>query len=164
MMKFKNQHGMTLVEALVAAAISIVGASLCFFFIQNVRTHKSGVDGSLMVKEVLADNVVEVKGTTIIDLPEPGQCKRRLYTDKKEFISEETLNTVPCPTPEIALNQMMIAWEVALPTAINATFSISSMKLPTASTSLKQVTVHSWGHTDPGKSNLSHNQIVIFRK
>lgn len=160
----KNQHGMTIIEALVAAAISIIGASLCFFFIQNVRTHKSGVDGSLMVKEVLADNVVEVKGTAIIDLPDPGQCKRRIYTDKKEFVSEETLNTVPCPTPDIAINQMMIAWEVALPSAINANFNISTMKLPTASTSLKQVTVHSWGHTDPNRNNLSHDQIVIFRK
>jgi hypothetical protein len=64
----------------------------------------------------------------------------------------------------VPLDQMMIAWEVALPSAINATFNISTMKLPTAATSLKQVTVHSWGHTDPNKNNLSHDEIVIFRK
>lgn len=161
---FWNNHGITLIEALVAAAVSIIGASLCFFFIQYVRTHKSGVDNSLMVKEVLADNVVEVKGSTLADLPAPGECKIRVYTDKKKFVSETTVAASPCPTPSLARNQMQIAWEVALPSAIDATFSVPGMKLPSISTSLKQVTVHSWGYLDSKKSSLSHNQIVIFRK
>jgi hypothetical protein len=160
----KNNRGMTLVESLVAAAISIAGASLCFFFIQQVKTHKAGVDHSLLVKEALADNVVEVKGTALEDLPNPGQCKRRLYTDQKDFISEETINANPCPNPTLSRNQMMIAWEVAPSSVISANFSVSSLKLPDLSSKLKQVTVHSWGFEDAQKNSLTHNQIVIFRK
>jgi hypothetical protein len=155
---------MTLVESLVAAAISIAGASLCFFFLQHVKTHKSGVDHSLIVKEALADNVVEVKGTAVGDLPAAGQCKRRLYSDRKDFISEETITANPCPKPTLESNQMMIAWEVAPSSVIDANFSVSSLKLPSVSTSLKQVTIHSWGYEDAKKVSLSHNQIVIFRK
>jgi type II secretory pathway pseudopilin PulG len=159
-----NNRGMTLIESLVAAAISIAGASLCFFFIQQVKSHKSGVDHSLLVKETLADNIIEVKGAALADLPSPGQCKRRLYSDKKDFISEETVTANPCPDPTLERNQMMIAWEVAPSSVIDANFSVPSLKLPSISTSLKQVTVHSWGYEDAQKKSMTHNQIVIFKK
>ncbi|WP_413291218.1 type II secretion system protein [Bdellovibrio sp. HCB337] len=156
--------GFSLIEVILAAAISIVGATICFFFIQSVRTHKSQVDQTLSVKEVMADNVVEVKGAQNEDLPAPGECLIRTYTNKKVFISESTITASPCPSPTLTTTQMQIVWEVAPTTAIVANFSSPSLKLPNYAKMLKQITIHSWSYNDAQKLNLTHGQIVIFKK
>jgi prepilin-type N-terminal cleavage/methylation domain-containing protein len=158
-----NKSGFTLVEVLVCMAISIIGASMFFFFVQQVRTHKSGVDYSLSVKELLADNVVEVKGSELVDLPSSTQCLVRTYTNKKVFVSEDRVATNPCPPPTLNKDQFQIMWEVKDTSSIVVNFS-SGLKLPANSNPLRQIIVHAWGYRDPAKSNVDHNQIVIYKR
>ena len=155
-----KNSGFTFVEVLIATAISIVGASLFFFFVLNVRTHKTGVDSTLSVKELLTDNVVEAKGTEFVNLPSFTQCLVRTYNLQKEFVSETKLNSSPCPTPSLAQDQIQVMWEVSGPDTISADFSTTSLKLPTSL--VAKITFHAWSYNN--NKNLTHNQIVIFKK
>ena len=154
----------TFVEVLITTAISVVGASLFFFFAQQVRTHKSGVDFSLSVKELLADNVIEVKGSELVNLPTSAQCLVRTYTNKKLFVSENIVTTNPCPAPTIGKDQFQIMWEVKDTDDILVTFDTTGLKLPTNSNPLRQVIVHAWSYRDPNKTSMDHNQIVIYKR
>lgn len=159
-----NKSGFTFVEVLITTAISVVGASLFFFFAQQVRTHKSGVDYSLSVKELLADNIIEIKGSELINLPSSAQCLVRTYTNKKVFVSENVVATSPCPTPNINKDQFQIMWEVKDTDDIVASFSSPGLKLPESSNPLRQIIVHAWSYRDPTKTAMDHNQIVIFKR
>lgn len=158
------KSGFTFVEVLVTTAISVVGASLFFFFAQQVRTHKSGVDYSLAVKELLADNIVEIKGAELANLPTASRCLIRTYTNKKVFVSEVIVQTNPCPAPTINKDQFQIMWEAKNTGAIQVTFTPASLKLPEAANPLRQYTVHAWSYRDPKKTSMDHNQIVIFKR
>lgn len=159
-----NKAGFTFVEVLVTTAVSIVGASLFFFFAQQVRTHKSGVDYSLSVKELLADNIIEIKGAEMANIPTASQCLIRTYTNKKVFVSETLSNTNPCPTASISKDQFQIMWEVKNTSDVAATFNTAGLKLPVHTNPLRQITVHAWSYRDPTKSSMDHNQIVIFKR
>ncbi|MNL06288.1 hypothetical protein D3C87_1269210 [compost metagenome] len=159
-----NKSGFTFVEVLITTAISIVGASLFFFFAQQVRTHKSGVDYSLSVKELIADNIIEIKGSELVDLPSSAQCLVRIYTNKKVFVSQNIVATNPCPAPSISKDQFQIMWEVKDTNNIAASFNSTGLKLPEGSNPLRQITVHAWSYRDPTKAAMDHNQIVIFKR
>lgn len=159
-----NQRGFTFVEVLITTAISVVGASLFFFFAQQVRTHKSGVDFSLSVKELLADNIIEIKGAEMADMPPSTSCLVRLYTNKKVFISESLVNSSTCPTGSIKKDQFQIMWEIKDTQNVSATFHTPGLKLPERNNPLRQITVHAWSYRDPTKASMDHNQIVIFKR
>lgn len=165
-MKLKNSNrGMTFIEVLVTAAISVVGASLLFFFVQKVRTHKSGVDGSLIVKEAMADNIVEIKGAALTDLPMPATCLVRTYLNNKDFISEQILN-YNCPSPSVERGKFKVMWEVEPTTAAaeGVTFVPTTLELPSTTNPLRKITVHSWFYRSPAAMTIEHNQIVIFKR
>ena len=159
-----NQSGFTFVEVLITTAISVVGASLFFFFAQQVRTHKSGVDFSLAVKELLADNIIEIKGAELANLPTSAQCLIRTYTNKKVFVSENTVAATPCPNATINRDQFQIMWEVSDTQNITVNFSPANLKLPGSTNPLRRITVHAWSYRDPSKTSMDHNQIVIFKR
>ena len=159
-----NNYGFTFVEVLITTAISVVGASLFFFFAQQVRTHKSGVDYSLSVKELLADNVIEIKGAELVNLPTSAQCLIRTYTNKKVFVSESIVATRPCPASTINKDQFQIMWEVKDTDDIEVDFSTSGLKLPENSNPMRQIIVHAWSYRDPTKTSMDHSQIVIFKR
>jgi prepilin-type N-terminal cleavage/methylation domain len=159
-----QQRGFTFIEVLITTAISVVGASLFFFFAQQVRMHKSDVDYSLGVKELLADNIVEIKGAKMTDIPTASQCLIRTYTNKKVFVSETLSSTSPCPASTIAKNQFQIMWEVKNTQGITATFSNSGLQLPTDSNPLREIIVHAWFFKNPTATSMDHNQIVIFKR
>lgn len=159
-----NKSGFTFVEVLITTAISVVGASLFFFFAQQVRVHKSGVDYSLSVKELLADNIIEIKGSEMTDIPTASQCLIRTYTNKKVFVSETLSNVHPCPSGSITKDQFQIMWEVKNTSDITASFNNSGLKLPEHTNPLRQITVHAWSYRDPTKTSMDHNQIVIFKR
>jgi hypothetical protein len=162
---FKSNRGMTFIEVLVTAAISIVGASLLFFFVQKVRTHKSGVDGSLIVKEAMADNIVEIKGASLADLPEPATCLVRTYQNNKTFVSEQLLNYT-CSSVSVERGKFKVMWEVESTTAAaeGITFQPTTLELPTTTDPLRKITVHSWFYRSPAAITVDHNQIVIFKR
>lgn len=159
-----NKSGFTFVEVLITTAISVVGASLFFFFAQQVRTHKSGVDYSLSVKELMADNVIEIKGAEMANLPTSSQCLVRTYTNKKVFVSENIVNSSTCPTSSISKDQFQIMWEIKDTDDIDVDFSTTGLKLPESTNPLRQIIVHAWSYRDPTKSSMDHNQIVIFKR
>lgn len=159
-----TKNGFTFIEVLLTTAISIIGASLLFYFVQNVRTHKSGVDESIVVKELLADNIVEAKGAKSEDLPTLSQCLVRVYTNKKEFVSETMVASNTCPEPSIQKNQIQIMWSICAASSITANFSTTTLKLPSDTMSLKKIVFHAWSYSDPRKEQLTQNQIVIFRR
>jgi prepilin-type N-terminal cleavage/methylation domain-containing protein len=163
-LQLRSKSGFTFIEVLVATVISVIGASVFFFFAQQARTHKSGVDYSLSVKELLADNVIEVKGAELVDLPSSTQCLVRTYTNKKLFISETMIATNPCPAAMANKDQFQIMWEVKDTNAIVATFNTSGLKLPVHSNPLRQIIVHAWSYRDPNKAAMDHNQIVIYKR
>ncbi|WP_246845193.1 type II secretion system protein [Bdellovibrio sp. NC01] len=161
-----NKRGMTLIEVLLAIGISVVGVSIFLFFVLSSRKHVSHVDRSIILKEVLTDNVIELKGLQIADLAPIGKCFMRTYKADKTFVSETTvdLNSGACPQPDLTQNMIYIGWGMQPASDIDASFSSSSLKLPKYSDTLRKVTMQVWGWSDGEGKTIVNSQIVIFKR
>ncbi|MDG0814965.1 type II secretion system protein [Bdellovibrio svalbardensis] len=161
-----NSRGMTLIEVMLAIGISVIGVSVFLFFVLSSRKHVTHVDRSIILKEILTDNVIELKGLQIADLTPMGQCLMRVYKADKTFVSESQVSLVSgkCPAPNIVDNQIYIGWQMEPGSTIDATFSSSGLKLPKYSDTLRKVTLQVWGWSDAeGKTQLN-SQVVIFKR
>ncbi|WP_413570476.1 type II secretion system protein [Bdellovibrio sp. HCB117] len=161
-----NSRGMTLIEVLMAIGISVIGVSIFLFFVLTSRKHVTHVDRAIVLKELLTDNVIELKGLQIGDIVPIGKCLMRIYKTDKTFVSESVvdLNSSECPEPSLAANQVFVGWEVLPASSIDASFSSSSLKLPKYSDTLRKVTLKVWGWSDGEGKTILTNQIVIFKR
>ncbi len=161
-----NNRGMTLIEVMLAIGISVIGVSVFLFFVLSSRKNVTHFDPSIVLKEILTDNVIELKGLQITDLTPMGKCLIRIYKGDKTFISESQVDLVDdkCPSPSITNNQIYIGWQMEPASTIEANFSVSNLKLPKYSDTLRKVTLQVWGWNDSeGKTQLN-SQVVIFKR
>ncbi len=156
---------MSLLETLAAIAISVIAVSVLLKLTLSNRVHKSEVERSIVLKEILTNNAIELKGATIDSIPAPGNCLIRTYNIQGEFQSETTQAGPPpaCEVSEPETNQIQIVWEVEPTSAISASFSSESLKLPQHSNTLRKVTLHVRGHVS-GCARLIHNQLTLFKR
>ncbi|MGZ3827038.1 MAG: type IV pilus modification PilV family protein [Bdellovibrio sp.] len=161
-----NSKGMTLIEVLLAVGISIVGVSVFLSFVLLSRKHVVHVDRSITLKEILTDNVIELKGLQVTDLTPMDKCLVRVYKADKSFISESEVSLADgkCPQPSIANDQIYIGWQMEPADSIAATFSSSNLKLPKYSDTLRKVTLQVWGWMDGEGKTQFNNQVVIFKR
>ncbi|MGE9745407.1 PilW family protein [Bdellovibrio bacteriovorus] len=165
-MKLLNNSGMTLVEVLVAIGISLISLTVLLQLTLSNRTHKSEVDRSIILKEILTNNAIELKGRAVTDIPLPGNCIVRTYSYQTEFQSEVTQAGNPplCGLAEPSKDTIQVVWEVEPATSIDADFSSPSLKLPKYSNTLKKVTLHVRGYSSGAGARLIHNQVTLFKR
>lgn len=161
-----NQYGMTLIEVIVAIAISMISLTVLLQLTLSNRTHKSEVDRSIILKEVLTNNAIELKGRSVTDIPDPGNCLVRTYNYQTEFQSEtiQPGNPPLCGLEEPSKDRIQVVWEVEPASSINADFSSASLKLPKYSNTLKKVTLHVRGFSSGAGARLIHNQVTLFKR
>lgn len=161
-----NSRGMTLIEVMLAIGISIVGVTVFLSFVLMSRKHVSHVDRSIILKEILTDNVIELKGLQVSDLTPMDKCFIRIYKADKTFISESevSLSDGECPEPSLTNNQIYVGWQMEPADTIDATFSSPNLKLPKYSDALRKVTLQVWGWMDGEGKTQFNNQVVIFKR
>ena len=165
-MKPLNNSGMTLVEVLVAIGISLISLTVLMQLTLSNRTHKSEVDRSIVLKEILTNNAIELKGRAVTEIPLPGNCIVRTYNYQTEFQNEVTQAGSPplCGLAEPSKDTIQVVWEVEPASSINADFSSPSLKLPKYSNTLKKVTLHVRGYSSGAGARLIHNQVTLFKR
>nr|BFD61285.1 hypothetical protein CKG001_33920 [Bdellovibrio sp. CKG001] len=161
-----NNLGMTLIEVLGAVAISLISLSVLMQLTLSNRTHKSGVDRSIVFKEVLTNNAIELKGASVDDIPLPGNCIVRNYDFQINFLNETTLSGSPpaCGAALPGNNTIQVVWEVEPASNIQADFSSASLKLPKYSNSLKKVNIYVRGYPNGTGGQLIQNQVTLFKR
>lgn len=160
-----NRSGMTLIEVLVSIGISLICVSVYLQMTLSNRTHRVQVDKSIFLKEVLTNNVIEVKSTDISSLPVAGECLVRAYDSSGVFQNQSKVSGSGdlCGVDGPAQNQIQIVWEVHPSSEIVATFNNPSLKLPQYSNTLKKIVLHVRGYTLAG-ALLVQNQITVFKR
>lgn len=161
-----NNKGMSLIEVSISVLVAMFGMSIFTFFVLSSKKHTVQVDNSLVLKQVLTDNLIELKGLLVSDLTPIGSCLYRRYNLDKSFISESLVNVsnTKCPPPAPVQNEIQVAWQTEDTTAINASFSSPFLKLPKYSDTLRKITISAWGVGDNESKKQIHNEIVIFRR
>nr|BFD68993.1 hypothetical protein HAGR004_40150 [Bdellovibrio sp. HAGR004] len=161
-----NNLGMTLIEVLGAVAISLISLTVLMQLTLSNRTHKSGIDRSIVFKEVLTNNAIELKGASVDDIPLPGNCIVRTYDFQINFKDQSNVSGSP-PACGVALpgnNTIQVIWEVEPAASIQADFSSSSLKLPKYSNSLKKVNIYVRGYPNGTGGQLIQNQVTLFKR
>lgn len=161
-----SNQGMTLIEVLAALAISIVSVTVLMQLTLSNRTHKSDVDRSIVFKEVLTNNAIELKGASVDDIPDPGNCIVRTYDFQINFKDEIKVSGPP-PACGVALpgnSTIQVVWEVEPAANIQADFSSSGLKLPKYSNSLKKVNIYVRGYPNGTGGQLIQNQVTLFKR
>lgn len=157
---------MTLVEVMAAVAISMVSVSVFLFLTLSNRNHKSQVDHSTLLKEILTNNVIELKGLQYADLPALGTCLQRTYNFQGTFLSETRVNGTSemCGIGNPSENEIQIIWQTMNAGSGDASFSASSLKLPVYSDYLRKVVLHVRAINKGSGQNILHSQMTIFKR
>ncbi|WP_413944113.1 type II secretion system protein J [Bdellovibrio sp. HCB-162] len=165
-LKINNTKGMTLVEVMAALAISMVSVSVFLFLTLSNRNHKSQVDHSTLLKEILTNNVIELKGLQYSDLPPLGRCLYRTYNFQGNFISETLVSGTSemCGVSNPQENEIQIVWQTTNAGSGDATFSTNSLKLPVYSDYLRKVVLHVRAQNKGAGQSLLHSQMTIFKR
>lgn len=161
-----NPRGMTLIEILAAITISMICLTVLLQLTLNNRTHKTEIDRSMIFKDVLTNNAIEIKGSSSESLPSSGTCLIRTYNFAAEFQQEVTATTVAnlCGAPEPARDAIQVIWQIEGSDTIDATFSSPNLKMPRYSNTLKKVTLHVRGFSSGASARLIHDQVSLFKK
>ncbi|WP_413613170.1 type IV pilus modification PilV family protein [Bdellovibrio sp. HCB-110] len=163
--RFNNTRGMSLVEVMAAIAISMASVSVFLYLTLSNRNHKSQVDHSTLLKEILTNNVIELKGLQYADLPPLGKCLYRTYNFQGTFLTETQVNGTSemCGIAGPQENEIQIIWQTMNAGSADATFSTSNLKLPVYSDYLRKVVLHVRAINKGNGQNL-HSQMTIFKR
>lgn len=162
-----NSSGMTIVEALAAIVICTICLTAFLQLFLSGRTHRSEIDRSVALKELLSENVIELKSRPITEVPAAGKCLVRTYSLRHEFLKESVVDAGPdgpCKTDDLDPEQIEVVWWVRPSTAVEATFSSPALKLPTLSEGLKMVTLSARGYAGGGRGNQIINRVTVFKR
>lgn len=159
------QKGFSIIEILIAIAISFIASLLFLKLVGMNQLFKSEVDQSQFLKELLLYNTIELKSTEVKDLPAPGKCLYRSYNQKGDFISETTFTSTEddCGQGQPGPLEIQVFWLIEGTSSIAATFSSPSLKFPKYTDSLKKVTLTAKS-LQKGSTKLLWNQVVIFKR
>ncbi|WII71983.1 prepilin-type N-terminal cleavage/methylation domain-containing protein [Bdellovibrio sp. 22V] len=162
----KNRKGMTLVEVLVALSISMVTVGVFLYLALGNRTHKSQQDHSNLLKELLLNNVIELKGMPYTALPPAETCIIRTYDYLGNFQTEtqSVSSDDYCDVASPGNGEIQVLWKIKNAANSDVSFSISGMKLPTHANFLKKVTLHARTLTKSSTPTPLHNHITIFKR
>jgi prepilin-type N-terminal cleavage/methylation domain-containing protein len=163
---FKQGHrGLSLVEVLVSMAIAAITIGSFTQYAILTAGSRTDVERQKRVKEILLDNLIEIKGNPISGLPPQGHCRIRKYDSLGIFISEVIANdvTLYCGLGAIPANFYFVFAKVLPASSINAVFSVpASMKLPSYSSLIYQVNIQSFHKGNNGA--LFKDEIFFIKR
>lgn len=156
---------MTLIEVMIALAISIATVSVFLSLAFRNRTHKTDVDFSVLLKEVLTNNIIEVKGRSLPELPETERCLVRLYNLRGNFISENSTagDGDFCGISPPEKDQIQIVWKSVVAVASDAVFH-GQLELPTQSDTLRKVTITVRALSRGTQDRELLHQMTVFKR
>lgn len=163
---WNNEKGMSLIEVLAAVAISVISVSVFLYISLSTRTHKSQVDHSTLLKEILTNNVIELKGLQYSDLPPLDACLLRSYNFQGTFLSESQVKGTSelCGIANPSENEIQIIWQTANASDSDASFDSPALKLPTHADYLRKVTLHVRAINKGSGRNILQSQMTIFKR
>lgn len=164
-MMLKSQRGMTLIEIMIALAISVATVSVFLTLAFRNRTHKTDVDFSVLLKEVLTNNIIEVKGRGLTELPAVETCLVRLYNLRGDFISETSTTGAGdiCDASVPEKNQVQIIWRSVVAVTSDAVFQ-GQLELPTQSDTLRKVTITVRAISRGTQDRELRHQMTVFKR
>lgn len=162
-----NQSGMTLVEVLASITISLICTAAFLQLSLSNQQHRTEIDRTIALKELLTNNVIEMKSRPVASVPAAGQCLFRLYDLQARFVSEKTepaQGNGTCKADTLAQDRIQVTWQVQAPKPSDADFSNPSLKLPQFSQAMKKVTLFVRGYARSGGGALITNQVTLFKR
>ncbi|AHI06523.1 hypothetical protein BDW_10115 [Bdellovibrio bacteriovorus W] len=164
-MRLKSQRGMTLIEIMIALAISVATVSVFLTMAFRNRTHKTDVDFSVLLKEVLTNNIIEVKGRGLTELPQAETCLVRVYNLRGDFISENPVSGSGdiCSAAAPAKDQIQVIWKSVIAVTSDAEFQ-GQLELPTQSDTLRKVTLTVRALSRGTQDRELQHQMTVFKR
>lgn len=160
-----NSRGLTIVEVLISMAIFFTVTGVYFTFSGLNSSNKANIEKKLASKDVMLQNLIEIKGNPIETLPTAGKCRIRTYKMDGSFVSENIVsgNSNHCGLSNIEHGRIYLLASFLPATVINATFSqASTMKLPSFSSQLLQVDIKVLNKDVNGR--LLSEEISFFKR
>jgi hypothetical protein len=87
-----NSRGLTIVEVLISMAIFFTVTGVYFTFSGLNSSNKANIEKKLASKDVMLQNLIEIKGNPIETLPTAGKCRIRTYKMDGSFVSENIVS------------------------------------------------------------------------
>ncbi|MFZ4403106.1 MAG: hypothetical protein ACOYOK_03300 [Pseudobdellovibrionaceae bacterium] len=162
---YKN-NGYTFLELLILFGVGSIMAYVVSQFIVNQYSGVTAFEKQDIMRQLIAENVVEVNGTLLSQLPDLNSCRVRIYKTRGAFVSENNYSPIggSCE-PNIAIDEISVVWKVTKPqTAAPAEITFTpaaSLKLPEYANTLRQFEIIAKTKDSMAFNNQS---IIIFRK
>lgn len=160
-----SRHGLTIVEAVSAMAVFMITTGLYFHFTRMNSTSKANIEKRLSTKEVMLQNLIEIKGNPIGALPPSGSCRIRTYKMDGRFEVESIVAnvTTDCGVTSFDEGKIYLLAKVQPATSITATFNpAATMKLPQYSNQIYQIDLRAVFREANG--GLSYEAVSIFKR
>lgn len=160
-----NSRGLTIVEVLISIAIFFTVTGIYFTFAGLNSTNKANVEKNLASKDVLLQNLIEIKGNPIETLPTAGKCRIRTYKMDGSFINENivTGSGSTCGVSNVEAGKIYLLASFLPATSINANFTEpATMKLPSYSSQILQVDIKVMNKDANGR--LLSEEVSIFKR
>ncbi len=136
----RNQKGFTLVEVLLALTGMCMLALTVSLLITFGRSQSAGLEASILIDAILAENTTEVQTTTFDNVPAYGQCIIRHYSFLGILQSQELKSVSDIAECRTSFdNTYRIVWYVPPLGSYNISFSHPQLKLPYYKSDLKLV-------------------------
>lgn len=162
-----NQKGLTFIEVMLSLGLFVLSVTSYLSLYMAFQKSKSESNQSQIEKEILLQNVLEIKGNKLSDLPGKNSCVTRVYSRDKKMVSEVMVpksqsNCTKLKPPE---GNIVIIWEVLGADKIDIVFTpAEGLKLPKYIDSLRQFNLIALSQVSSGSANIDETALSIFKR
>lgn len=162
-----DRRGMTLIETIITLAISLMSLAAFLYLALGNRAHKSSVDHGTLLKEILTNNVIEVRAIMLRDLPPTSQCLVRTYNHLGTFRDERRVSGSAdelCGVPFPDVGTIQVVWGSQPVTSSEAVVDSSLLQVPADEALLRKVTVSVRAQNRGENERQVQRNMVVFKR
>lgn len=166
-MKKLNNKGLTFIEVMLSLGLFVLSVTSYLSLYMAFQKSKAEANQSQVEKEILLQNVLEIKGNKLKDLPGRNSCVTRIYSRDKKMVSESKLPMTKngCEKLEPSGGNIVIVWEVLGSDKIDIVFTPSEgLKLPKYIDSLRQFNLIALSQVSSGSPLIDETALSIFKR
>ncbi|GEM_PF-2619616 len=166
MMKL-NSKGLTFIEVMLSLGLFVLSVTSYLSLYMAFQKSKSESNQSQIEKEILLQNVLEIKGNKLSDLPGKNSCVTRIYSRDKKMVSEVKLPKPQsgCAKSSPSEGNIVIIWEVLGSDKIDIVFTpTDGLKLPKYIDSLRQFNLIALSRVSGGSAVIDETALSIFKR
>lgn len=166
-MKNLNSKGMTFIEVMLSLGLFVLSVTSYLSLYMAFQKSKSEANQSQIEKEILLQNILEIKGNKLSDLPEKNSCVTRIYSRDKKLVSEVKVPMLQnnCSKVTPSEGNIVIVWEVLGADKIDIEFTPSEgLKLPKYVDSLRQFNLTALSQVTGASTVIDETALSIFKR